>query len=80
MLCRCQLLSIARLLFVAHTKTLGKKDGILTKVRCLLFSEKFTLRKSADLLNFMLHRVLSIGSVKNVYCHNAIPHTLRGER
>ena len=37
------------------------------------------MRNTANLLNFMLHRVLSMGSVKTVRCHNTIPHTLRGE-
>ena len=44
MLCRCQLLSIA-LLLVAHTKTLEKMDGILTKVRFLLFSQRCIFEK-----------------------------------
>ena len=37
MRCRCQLLSTA-LLLIAHTKTLQKMDGILTKERFRLFS------------------------------------------
>ena len=78
MLCRCQFLSIA-LLLVAHTKTLEKIDGVRTKERYFLFSQKCILRNTADLLYFMLHSVLSVTSVKIVCCHNAIPHTLRDE-
>ena len=75
MLSRCQLLSIALLLF-AHAKTLEKLDGYLTKVHFLLFSETCIVRKFADLLDFMLHRLLSTVSVNIVCCHNASPHTL----
>ena len=63
MLCRYQFLSIA-LLLVAHTKTLEKRDRIPTEERFLLFSQKCILRNTADLLHFMLHRVLSVTSVK----------------
>ena len=79
MLCRCQLLPIAVLVLVVHTKTLEKMDGILTKLRFLSFSQSCFLRNTADLLDFMLHLVLSIASVKIVCCHNAIPQGLRGE-
>ena len=78
MLCRCQLFSIALLLF-AHTKTLEKMDRILTKERLLLFPQRCFLENTADLLHFMLHRFLSLTSVKIVCCHNTIPHTLRDE-
>ena len=78
MLCRCQLRSIA-LLFVVHTKTLEKMDGTLTKERFLLFSHRCIPRNTADLLHFMLHRVLSVTNMKIVCCQNAIPHTLRDE-
>ena len=63
MLCRCQLLSIG-LFLVAHTKTLEKMDESLTEKRFLLFSQRCILRNTADLLHFMLHRVLSVISVK----------------
>ena len=78
MLCRCQLLSIA-LSLAARRKTLQKMDGILTKERFLLFSQRCLLRNTADLLHFMLHRVLFATSVKIVCCHKAIPHTLGDE-
>ena len=78
MLCRCQLLSIA-LLLVAHTKTLEKMDRVLTKLRFLLFSQRCILRNTADLLHFMLYRVLSATSVKIVCCQNGFPHTLGDE-
>ena len=52
---------------------------ILTKERFLLFSQRCILRNTADLLHFLLHRVLSVTSVKIVCCHNAISHTLRDE-
>ena len=67
------------LLLVAHTKILEKMDRILTKERFLLFSQRCTLRNTADLLRFMLHKILSVTSVKIVCCHNGIPHTLRDE-
>ena len=43
------------------------------------FTKVFFLRNGAGLLDFMLHRVLSLASLKNLCCHNAIPHRLRGE-
>ena len=67
MLCRYQFLSIT-LLLVAHTKTSEKMDRILTEERFLLFSQRCILRNTADLLHFMLHRVLSVTSVKKVCC------------
>ena len=73
MLCRCQLLSIA-LLLVAHTKMLEKMDGILTREHFLLFSQNCLLRNTADLLHFMLHRLLYVTTVKIVCCHIAIVH------
>ena len=76
MLCRCQFLSIA-LLFVAEAKKLEKMDRILTKERFLLFSQRCILRNTADLLHFILHRVLSVTSVKIACCHNGILHKLR---
>ena len=78
MQCRCQLLSIT-LLFVSHTKTLKKTDKILTKERFLLFSQSCLLGNTTDLLHFMLHRVLSVTSVKIVCCLSGIPHSLRDE-
>ena len=54
-------------------------DEILAKERFLLFTQRSNLINTADLLDFMLHRVLSVTSVKIVFCHNAIPHTLRDE-
>ena len=78
MLCRYQFLSTT-LLLVAHTKTLEKMDRILTEERFLLFSQRCILRNTADLLHFIVHRVLSVTSVKKVCCQNGIPHTLRDE-
>ena len=78
MLCRCQLLSIAVLL-EAHTKTFEKMDRILTEERSLLFSQRCILRNTADVLHFMLHRVLTVPSVKIVCCLDGIPRTSRGE-
>ena len=78
MMCRCQLLSIAPLR-VAHTKTSEKTDGILSKERFRLFPQRYFFRNTAALLYFMLHRLLSVTSVKNMCCHIAIPHTLRDE-
>ena len=60
-------------------KTMEKMDRILTKERFLLFPQRCFLGKTADLLHFMLHRALSLSSVKIVCCHNAFPHTLRDE-
>ena len=77
MLCRCQLLSIA-LLFVAHAKSLEKLDGILTE-GLFLFSQRCFLRNSADLLHFMLQRLLFVTTVINVCCHIGIRHLLRDE-
>ena len=54
-------------------------DRILSKERFLLFPQRYFLGNAADLLHFMLHRVLSLTSVKNVCCHNAIPQTLIDE-
>ena len=54
-------------------------DRILTEERFLLFSERCFLRNTADLLHFMLHRDLSVTSVKKVCCQIGIPHTLRDE-
>ena len=71
----CQLFSIA--LLVALTKTFVKMDRILTEVRFCF--HKGVFRETADLLDCMLHRVLSIASVKIVRFQNAIPHRLRGE-
>ena len=68
MLCRCQFVSIT-LLLVAHTKTLDKMGGILTKERFLSFSQRCISRKTADLLQFKLHKVLSVTTVKIVRCH-----------
>ena len=79
MLCGCQLPSIDLLFLVVHTKTLEKMDRILTKVHSLLCSQSCILRNTADLLVFMLHKVLAKGSVKIVSVNNAILHTLRGE-
>ena len=79
MLCRFQLLSIALFFVAAHTKSLEKMVGFLTKVRFVLFSQRCVLRNTADLLDFMLNRFLSIGSVKIVCYHNASPYTLRVE-
>ena len=60
-------------------KTLEKMDRILTEERFLLFSQRCNLRNTADLFQFMLHRVLSVTSLKKVCCQNGIPHTLRDE-
>ena len=38
-----------------------------------------TLRNTADMLHFILHRDLSVIFVKIVCCNNAIPHALRNE-
>ena len=54
-------------------------DEILAEERFLLFSQRYILRNTADPLLFLLHRVLSVTSVKIVCCHNAIPHTLRDD-
>ena len=71
--------SLFFLLLTQKHLTLEKMDGILTKECFLLFSQRCILRNTADLLHFMLRRVLSVTSVKNVCCHNAFPHTLRNE-
>ena len=63
----------------ANTKTLEKKDGILTNLRFLLFSQRCILRNTADLLKFMLQSFPSIASVETVCCHNALPYRLRGD-
>ena len=49
---------------VAHTKWMKKMAIFLTEVRFLLFSQWCILRNTVDLLNFMLHTVLSITSVE----------------
>ena len=50
------------------------------QLKCVyLFSLKFILRKTADLPDCILHRVLSRDSGKLACYHNAIPQTLRGE-
>ena len=54
-------------------------DGILTKERFLLFSQKCDLRNTADLLDILPHRLLSVTTVKTDCCHIAIPYTLRDE-
>ena len=54
-------------------------DRILTEERFLLLSQRCILKNTADLLHFMLHRVLSVTSVNKVCCQNGIPHTLRDE-
>ena len=54
-------------------------DGVLTEELFSLFSQKRVLRKTADLLDFMLHRALSKTSVNFLCHHNAIPHTLRSQ-
>ena len=75
---RCKVLSIA-LFLVAQTKTLEKMDAILTKVRFLLFLQRFNLSNTPDLVVFMLRRVLSITSWKLLCCHKAILHRLKCE-
>ena len=57
-------------------KTLEKMDRILSKERFLLFPQRCFSGNATDLLHFMLHRVLSLTSVKIVCCHNNILHTL----
>ena len=52
-------------------------DGISIKVS-FFCSQRFILRNTVDLPNFMLHRVLSIASDKNVRCLNAIAPRFRG--
>ena len=52
---------------------------IPNKVPFLLFSQKCIFRNTVDLLDFMLHGVPYIASVKIVCCHVAIPPRLRGE-
>ena len=54
-------------------------DGILSKMRSLLFSQRCNLRNTADVLHVTLHRDLSVIFVKIVRCVNAIPYTLRDE-
>ena len=54
-------------------------DRILNKERFVLFPQRCCLGDTADLLHFMLHRVLSLIFVKIVCCHNATPHILRDE-
>ena len=78
MMCRCQLLSVA-LVLVAHTKTREKLESIPTKEHFPLFSQRFILKNTADLLDFMLRRPLSVTTVKIVCCQIAIPHTLGDE-
>ena len=53
--------------------------GFLTKERLLSFPQRCTSRKTADLLHFMLHRVLSVITVEILCCYNATPHFLRDE-
>ena len=77
MLCRCPIPSIA-LFLVAHTNTIEKMDEILTEER-FCNSQRCIFRNTADLLHFILHRVLSVTSLKIVCCHNAISHTLGDE-
>ena len=60
-------------------KTLERMDRLLIKERFLLFPQSCFLGKTADLLHFILHRVLCLTSVKIVCYHSAIPHTLRDE-
>ena len=52
-------------------------DRIVTKEGFPLFSQRYVLGNTADLLHFMLQRVLSVTSVKIMCCHNGIPLTLR---
>ena len=70
------MLSIA-LLLVAHTQTFDKMDRNLSKERFLLFPQRCYSGNTADLLYFMLHRVLSLTFVKIVFCHNAFPLQFR---
>ena len=60
-------------------KTLEKTDRNLSKERFLVFPERCFLGNTADLLHFMLHRVLSLTSVKCVCCHISLANTLRDE-
>ena len=60
-------------------KTIEKTDEILSKVRFLLYSQYCILRKTFDLLDFMLHRVLFTAVVKILCCHNVIPPKFGGE-
>ena len=78
-LCGCRFSSYARLLLAAYIKHLMKTDGNSTKVRFILFPQCCFLRNIADLLDFLLHRVLSKASVQNMRCHNTIPPRLRSE-
>ena len=41
-----------------------KKDGMVTKLRFLLFPQKCFLRKTNEVLDFVLHSVVSITSVQ----------------
>ena len=60
-------------------KALEKMDRTLGEELFVLFPQRCFLGNTPDLLHFMLHRVLSLTSVKIVYCHKAIPHTLGDE-
>ena len=65
--------------FPSLTQKHWRKHRILTKERFLLFSQRCILRSTADLTLFMLHRLLSVTTVKIVRCHFAKPNTLRDE-
>ena len=68
------------LFFLLLTQKLGE-NGWNSNWRAFSFVfTKVHLRKHiADLLHFILHRNLSVTSVKKVCCQNGIPHTLRDE-
>ena len=53
--------------------------GIPTKECFLLFSQRCISRETAGRLHFMLHKGLSVTTVKTVSCHNALPHILEDE-
>ena len=60
-------------------KNVGESGWISTWSAFCFGFPKCIFRNFADLLGFMLHRALSIGSVKIMCCRFGFPHTLRGE-
>ena len=56
------------------------RKGMEFQPECFfLFSQWCILRSTVYLLDFMLHRVMSIAFVKIVCCHNAVPPRMSGE-
>ena len=68
------------LFFLLLTQKLGE-NGWNSNWRAFsfVFTKVHFEKHIADLLHFILHRNLSVTSVKKVCCQNGIPHTLRDE-